>query len=181
MAYSKIENGLKYTITIRLFWFFRSRMNILVYIFVIGQVVLKLLIKRLAVAMVNKTVVIIIIRLLIFPWLKFVFFLYTQTTCFLLEILTHLICCKHCILVRYNFVCVMMMLIVVICAQDSSINDCLWTQLFCQKYIYAHKFLPYYIWFKRDGIHESPLKSNDLRFPLWCVCVHVAGMQYKWI
>jgi hypothetical protein len=61
MAYSKLENGLKYTLMIRLFWFFRSGMNKLVYIvvpnqFVIGDVFLKLLIKRLAVAMVNKTV-----------------------------------------------------------------------------------------------------------------------------
>jgi hypothetical protein len=61
MAYSKLENGLKYTLMITLFCFFRSRMNKLVYIFVpnqfvIGDVVLKLLIKRLAVAMVNKTV-----------------------------------------------------------------------------------------------------------------------------
>jgi hypothetical protein len=45
MAYSKLENGLKYKIMIRLF-FFRSRVNTLVYIyvpneFVIGQVVLK--------------------------------------------------------------------------------------------------------------------------------------------
>jgi hypothetical protein len=42
MAYSKLENGLKYTIMIRLFWCFGSRMNKLVYIyvpneFVIGQ------------------------------------------------------------------------------------------------------------------------------------------------
>jgi hypothetical protein len=56
-----LENGLKYTIMIRLFCLFRSWMNKLIYIFVphefvIGQVVLKLLIKRLAVAMMNKTV-----------------------------------------------------------------------------------------------------------------------------
>jgi hypothetical protein len=60
MAYSKLENVLKYTVTISLFGCFRSRMNKPVYIFVpnefvIGEVVLKLLIKRLAVAMVNKT------------------------------------------------------------------------------------------------------------------------------
>jgi hypothetical protein len=62
MAYSKLANCLKYNIRIILFRFFRSRMNKLVYIFVpnqfvIGDVVLKLVIKRLAVARVNKTVV----------------------------------------------------------------------------------------------------------------------------
>jgi hypothetical protein len=60
MAYSKLENGLNYTIMIRFFRFFSSRMNKLVYIyvpneFVIGQVVLKLLSKRLALAMMSKT------------------------------------------------------------------------------------------------------------------------------
>jgi hypothetical protein len=49
------------TATIRMIWYFSSRMNKLVYIyvpheFVIGQVILKLLSTRLIVAMVNKTV-----------------------------------------------------------------------------------------------------------------------------
>jgi hypothetical protein len=59
MAYSKLQNGLKYTIMIRLFRLFSAWMNKLVYMyvqneFVIGQEVLKLFIKRLAVALVNK-------------------------------------------------------------------------------------------------------------------------------
>jgi hypothetical protein len=61
MAYSTLENGLKvqnHDQNVLIFW---SRMNKLVYIyvpneFVIGYVLFILLIKRLAVAMVNKTV-----------------------------------------------------------------------------------------------------------------------------
>jgi hypothetical protein len=61
MAYSKLENRLKYTIMIRFFQYVSSSMNKLVYIyvqneFVIVQVVFKLLIKMLVVAIVNKTV-----------------------------------------------------------------------------------------------------------------------------
>jgi hypothetical protein len=65
MSYSKWEYRLKYTVIIGVLWLLSSRMNELVYKYVqhefvigqIGQVVFKLLIKRVAVAMVNKTVV----------------------------------------------------------------------------------------------------------------------------
>jgi hypothetical protein len=57
MAFSNLQTALKYTI---MFTFFR-RMNKLLYIFLpneflIGQVIFQLSIKRLAVAMLNKTI-----------------------------------------------------------------------------------------------------------------------------
>jgi hypothetical protein len=59
--HSILAHHIKHKLTVGLSQFFSSRMNKLVYIyvpneFVISHVFLKLLIKRLAVAMVNKTV-----------------------------------------------------------------------------------------------------------------------------
>jgi hypothetical protein len=61
IPHSKRSNQIKHLLTVGLSQFISSRMNKLVYIYVpneflIGQVVLKSFIKRLVVAMVNKTV-----------------------------------------------------------------------------------------------------------------------------
>jgi hypothetical protein len=60
-SHSILAHHIKHKLTVGLSQFFSSMMNKLVYIyvpneFVIGHVFVKLLIKRLAVAMVNKTV-----------------------------------------------------------------------------------------------------------------------------
>jgi hypothetical protein len=99
MAYSTLENGLKYNMMIRLFRCFGSRMNKLVYIyvpneFVIGYLLLTLLIKRLAVATVNKTVV---ASLVIGDTVALTSFEEKYT---LMSVLTNIVCLSNC---NWNF------------------------------------------------------------------------------